>query len=93
MARDWDRAQSIQKDMEWATETFFPEGNFQKFAMYSIPIDKIRDQASGYCRPGPPRPPYTSVPAAFAEGAAECGRRWKALEEKYAKQVRANTVR
>lgn len=86
-AKDWNLAQSIHQDMEWATETFFPEGDFRKFAMYSIPIDKIRDKAAGYFRPGPSRPPYTHLPAAYEEGAAECGRRWKALEEKYAKQV------
>lgn len=92
-AQDWHLAESIQKDMEWATETFFPEGNFQKFGMYSIPIDKIRDAAAGCYRPGPCRPPYTLVPPAYVPGAAECGRRWKTLQEKYARQVKAAAAR
>ncbi len=92
-AQDWDLAQSIHQDMEWATETFFPEGDFRKFALYSIQIDKIRDKAAEYFRPGPSRPPYTNLPASYEKGAAECGRRWKALQEKYAKQVAANTPR
>ena len=92
-AQDWELAQSIHKDMEWATETFFPDGDFQKFSMYSIQINKTRYKEAGYFHPGPSRPPYINIPAAYEEGAAECGRRWKALEEKYAKLVAANTPR
>src|SRR5712691_5256476 len=86
-AKDWERASAIHKDLEWATETFFPGGDIQKFFPFSIVIDKIRYEAAGYFKPGPARPPYTYAPPAYLEGAAECGRRWKTLEEKYAKQT------
>jgi len=53
--------------------------NAEVFASYNIQVEKIRMQESGYCNPGPSRPPYDVIPADFAEAAKECGRRWKQL--------------
>jgi 4-(2-carboxyphenyl)-2-oxobut-3-enoate aldolase len=91
-ARDWERAQGIQEELDWASETFFPGGDIQKFFPYSIPIDKARFEAAGFFKPGPARPPYTYAPAAYLEGGAECGRRWKTLQEKYANQLTETVV-
>ena len=84
LAHDWERAAVIQRDLEWATETFFPDGDLQKFLQYSIKLDKVRYETAGWFRPGPARPPYDYAPVAYQEGAAECGRRWRQLQEKYA---------
>ena len=39
--------------------------------------------ASGYCKPGPIRPPYDVMPEDFAEACRESGRRFAELREKY----------
>lgn len=82
-AKDLDRAGEITRDMTWANGTFIPGGNVEEFARYNIQLEKIRFYASGYCRPGPIRPPYGVVPEEYVEGARECGRRWAELATKY----------
>jgi len=82
-ARDWDKAKAIDADIKWANETFIPADPME-FAFYNIQIEKLRMAAAGYCKPGPIRPPYQIVPEAHRVGAAECGRRWVELAQKYA---------
>ncbi len=43
--------------------------------------------ASGYCKPGPIRPPYDVMPEDFAEGCRESGRRFAELRTKYAQPL------
>ncbi|HET6951296.1 MAG TPA: dihydrodipicolinate synthase family protein [Acidimicrobiales bacterium] len=87
-ARDMAKAEEIGKDLFWANETFLPAGpdgrpDFEEFGRYNIQLEKLRFEASGYCTPGPVRPPYDVVPESYAERARECGRRWAELVKKY----------
>lgn len=76
---------SIAADIAWAHETVKEIiGNPEIFAQYNIQLEKIRIDEAGYCRAGPIRPPYDFMPEHYAEGARECGRRWKKLCGKYA---------
>lgn len=83
-AGDWDRAAGIDAEIAYAMQTFFPPGGMQEFGSYNIQLEKIRIDEAGYSRAGPIRPPYHVMPQALAEGARECGRRWKQLAAKYA---------
>ena len=77
---------AIAADIAWAHETVKGIiGNPEIFALYNIQLEKIRIDEAGYCRAGPIRPPYDFMPEDYAEGARECGRRWKKLCDKYAK--------
>jgi len=83
-ARDWSRAKAVAEDIRWAVEphhaiTASPE----VFASYNIQLEKLLMEASGYCEPGPIRPPYDVMPEDFAEAAQESGRRFAKLREKY----------
>ncbi len=84
-ARDWERAEQIAADLRWAGESLrgvltSPE----VFASYNIQVERLRMEASGYCEPGPIRPPYNCTPADIEEASRECGRRYATLREKYA---------
>lgn len=84
-AGDWERARAIDADIMYTMQTFFPPGGMQEFASYNIQLEKIRFDEAGYCTAGPIRPPYQVVPDYIDQGARECGRRWKALRQKYAR--------
>ena len=53
------------------------------FASYNIQIEKVRIDAAGYCKAGPVRPPYDSMPDEFVTAAIQCGERWRELCERY----------
>jgi 4-(2-carboxyphenyl)-2-oxobut-3-enoate aldolase len=80
---DAGRAAAITEEMRRAMQPFFPHGDFHIFSRYNIPLVKIRIDTAGYMKAGPCRPPYHHVPAEYAEGAREAGRRWASLREKY----------
>ncbi len=81
---------AIAADIAWAHETVKEIiGNPEIFASYNIQLEKIRIDEAGYCRAGPIRPPYDQMPENLAEGARECGRRWRTLCEKYAQAAAA----
>jgi hypothetical protein len=48
-------------------------------------MEKILMGASGYCKPGPIRPPYNVMPDDFAKASRESGQRLGKLREKYSK--------
>ncbi len=79
-----DDVGSISRDIEWATEPLFPDGDITKFMPYSIQIDRAKFEAAGYIVPGPARHPYGTAPASHLAGGAEVGRRWKIIRAKYA---------
>lgn len=83
-AGDDEAALAVTADMAHSFETFFPNGSFHDFSLYNIPLEKARFAAGGLVDPGPPRPPYHFVPEEYLEGAREAGRRWAALQHKYA---------
>jgi hypothetical protein len=57
------------------------------FASYNIQMEKLLMEASGYCEPGPIRPPHDVMPVDLAEAARESGRRFAKLREKYSSVV------
>jgi len=83
-ARDWSRARAVAEDIRWAVEPHHViTGSPEVFASYNIQLEKLLMEASGYCDPGPIRPPYDLMPGDFAEAARESGRRLAKLREKY----------
>lgn len=86
-AGDRDGAASISQQLQEASAGFFPQGSFRLFANYNVQLEKIRIDAAGYMRAGPCRPPYTHCPTEYAAGARESGRRFAALNAKYATET------
>ena len=83
-ARDAQRAKAIADDIAWAIEPHhMVTGSQEVFASYNIQMEKILMGASGYCKPGPIRPPYNIMPQNFAEAVREGCRRFARLREKY----------
>lgn len=84
-ARDMSRAKEVAGDIAWAAEPLHHIVTSPEiFASYNIQLEKILMEASGYCKPGPIRPPYNVIPMEYAEAARERGRRYGKLREKYA---------
>lgn len=83
LARDWDTAERVDRDVRWASEPLFPAGDFEEFMRYSIQIDRAEFEAAGFIVPGPCRAPYTRAPTSHLEGGAESGRRWAELQTRY----------
>ena len=79
-AGEADVAEGIAAALGHAAETFFPEGSFEIFSRYNVPLEKIRIDEAGYIKAGPCRPPYIHCPDSYAEGARESGRRLAALD-------------
>jgi 4-(2-carboxyphenyl)-2-oxobut-3-enoate aldolase len=83
-ARDWDAAEAIHRQIEWAGETMYPSGKHDDaFSDYSIQLCHVRFRAAGLIDPGPCRPPYIGVPDEYVAGAEEVGRRFRVLEERF----------
>jgi dihydrodipicolinate synthase/N-acetylneuraminate lyase len=76
---DLESARWVTNRIEWTYEPFLARQNFKEFSKYNIPLEKIRFNEAGYVQAGPARPPYHVVPAHYAEGARENGRRWRQL--------------
>ena len=84
-AGDMTRAKQITNDLSWAgSPVHHIVTSPELFPSYNIQLEKIRMEASGYCKPGPIRPPYNIIPEEYAEAARENGRRHATLREKYA---------
>ncbi len=85
-AKDAKQAKAVADDIAWATEPHHHiTGSQEVFASYNIQMEKILMGASGYCKPGPIRPPYNVMPENFAKASRESGERFKKLREKYSK--------
>ena len=79
------RAKAVADDIAWAAEPHHAiTGTAEVFASYNIQMEKILMGASGYCKPGPIRPPYDVMPRDFAEACRESGRRYAELRTRYA---------
>jgi 4-(2-carboxyphenyl)-2-oxobut-3-enoate aldolase len=63
-------ARWLTERLRWAHEPFLVGQNFEEFARYNVPLEKIRVNEAGYLRVGRCRPPYTEdlVPAQHVEG-------------------------
>jgi dihydrodipicolinate synthase/N-acetylneuraminate lyase len=80
------QAKAVADDIAWAVEPHHMiTGSQDVFASYNIQMEKILMGASGYCKPGPIRPPYNVMPDDFARAARESGQRFAKLREKYSK--------
>lgn len=85
-AGDAKQAKAVADDIAWAVKPHHGiTGSQDVFASYNIQMEKILMGASGYCKPGPIRPPYNVMPNDFAEASRESGERFKKLREKYSK--------
>jgi trans-o-hydroxybenzylidenepyruvate hydratase-aldolase len=85
-AKDAKQAKAVADDIAWAVEPHHEiTGSQDVFASYNIQMEKILMGASGYCKPGPIRPPYNVMPDDFAKVSRESGERFKKLREKYSK--------
>ena len=85
-ARDAQQAKAVADDIAWANEPHHAiTGSQEVFASYNIQMEKILMGASGYCKPGPIRPPYNYMPDDFVKAAMEGGQRFAKLREKYSK--------
>jgi hypothetical protein len=87
-ARDAQQAKAVADDIAWAVEPHHVITSSQDvFASYNIQLEKILMGASGYCKPGPIRPPYNVMPENFAQAAREGGQRFAKLREKYSRML------
>jgi trans-o-hydroxybenzylidenepyruvate hydratase-aldolase len=87
-ARDQQTAKAVADDIAWAIEPHhLITGSPEVFASYNIQLEKILMGASGYCKPGPIRPPYNVMPENFAQAARESGERFAKLREKYSRPL------
>jgi dihydrodipicolinate synthase/N-acetylneuraminate lyase len=85
-AGDEQKAKTIADDIAWANAPHHAiTGSQEVFASYNIQMEKILMGASGYCKPGPIRPPYNVMPDDFVKAATEGGERFAKLREKYSK--------
>lgn len=80
---DAARVKALDAEIAWSNEPIMDLlAQPDIFASYNIQIEKIRIATAGYCRPGPIRSPYNSIPEEYAEAARECGRRWIELRKR-----------
>jgi trans-o-hydroxybenzylidenepyruvate hydratase-aldolase len=85
-ARDAQQAKTVADDIAWANEPHHAiVGSQEVFASYNIQLEKVLMGASGYCKPGPIRPPYNVMPDDMVKAAREGGERYGKLREKYSK--------
>jgi len=85
---DSQQAKAVAEDIAWALKPHHViTGSQDIFASYNIQLEKISMGASGYCKPGPIRPPYNVMPDEFARAAAETGQRFAQLREKYSRPL------
>ena len=85
-AGDMQQAKTVADDIAWAAKPNHAiTGSQDVLASYNIQLEKISMGASGYCKPGPIRPPYNVMPNEFAQAAAEAGQRFAQLREKYSR--------
>jgi dihydrodipicolinate synthase/N-acetylneuraminate lyase len=86
LSKDMQRADQIAADMEWAHEPQRAINSPEIFASFNIQFNRVFMEATGYCKPGPVRPPYIyeTMPKEYYDGCWAAGERWAELEKKYA---------
>jgi len=65
-----DDARWLSTRLRWAHEPFLVGQDFNEFAKYNVPLEKIRVNAAGYLNVGKCRPPYSEdlVPQQHVDG-------------------------
>jgi 4-(2-carboxyphenyl)-2-oxobut-3-enoate aldolase len=86
-----DDARWLTERLRWAHEPFLVGQNFEEFAKYNVPLEKIRVNAAGYIAVGRCRPPYTEdlVPRQHVDGAIEHIDRYKQVVKEVAERFTA----
>lgn len=64
-----------------------PIPDFSQFASYNTQLEKVRIEAAGYMRCGPPRPPYTDMPEDWRVAAKTNGAAWAELCARYREEA------
>ncbi len=82
---DWSKLDDLFPQMIHVLANLFPPGGFAEFSRYNIQLEKERINAGGWMKAGPCRPPYTSAPEPYLEGARKAGNGWADLNEKLKK--------
>ncbi len=80
---NWSEAKRVSDDIKAGSEGLVPNGDREAFYKYNIQLEKARIGAAGWMSVGPCRPPYYRAPADYEAGAAESGKRWAALHNRY----------
>jgi 4-(2-carboxyphenyl)-2-oxobut-3-enoate aldolase len=83
-AQRWPEADSLTREISGCYEGIIPQNNFEVWHLDKIPFMKARFAAAEYLKPGPSLPPYQYIAPDRLEIAKECGRRSRALQQKYA---------
>lgn len=78
---DWGPAEKIWAAAAPIMGSLMPPGGFAEFSRYNIQLDKARINASGWMKAGPCRPPYTTAPQHYLDGAIKAGEGWARLNE------------
>lgn len=80
----WEEAKTITGELARCYEGIIPDRSFEVWHQDKIAFMKARFAAAGYLDPGPALPPYHHLSPERLEIAQECGRRSRALQDKYA---------
>jgi dihydrodipicolinate synthase/N-acetylneuraminate lyase len=85
-AGDWDRAEQVRNDINWAMEFTQQYRKPEIFASFNIQLNRVAMDASGYTTSGPMRPPYqiSTMPQEYIDNCIIQAERWNELEKKYA---------
>jgi len=92
-AQRWPEAESLTREISRCYEGIIPQNNFEVWHVDKIPFMKARFAAAGYLKPGPSLPPYQYIAPDRLEIAKECGRRSRALQQKYSAAAESAPVR
>jgi 4-(2-carboxyphenyl)-2-oxobut-3-enoate aldolase len=82
-ANRWSEAETLTREISHCYEGIIPNHNFEAWHLDKVPFMKARFAAAGYLKPGPALPPYQYLSPERRKIAEECGRRSRALQEKY----------
>ncbi len=74
-----DRSRELTKRIGRTYAPFLAMQNWLEFTKYNIPLEKLRFDAAGFIKAGPPRHPYHTAPKQYVDGALEAARRWVEL--------------
>lgn len=85
-AGQWERAEDVRNDINWAMEHTLQYRKPEIFASFNIQLNRVAMDATGLVNTGPIRPPYqlSTMPQEYYDNCVENGERWMELEKKYA---------
>lgn len=89
-----DDARWLSERLRWAHEPFLVGQDFNEFAKYNVPLEKIRVNAAGYINVGKCRPPYSEdlVPQQHVDGTLAHVDRYKQVLKEVAERFGESTA-